>query len=192
MAATESPSAPPSIEPRFPGFNGLRAIAALAVVMTHLSDTGGANALKSAATAGKVTVACVSKTTFMRVAGITSFTARAGATGQIEGLRSGDSPFVLCATGSTDPRSLGDGQIDFGGIFTKLTRYGYDGWAVLAWECASKHPEHGAADGAPFISRHMIGSAATACEADARSGAARARPRSVRGRPRGRLSPPIF
>ena len=44
MVATESPSAPASIEPRFPGFNGLRAIAALAVVMTHLSDTGGANA----------------------------------------------------------------------------------------------------------------------------------------------------
>jgi sugar phosphate isomerase/epimerase len=53
-------------------------------------------------------------------------------------------------------RSLGDGQIDFGGIFTKLTHYGYQGWAVLEWECAYKHPEQGAAEGAPFIARHMI------------------------------------
>ncbi|GGD13391.1 sugar phosphate isomerase/epimerase family protein [Aquisalinus flavus] len=53
-------------------------------------------------------------------------------------------------------RSLGDGQIDFGGIFSKLTQYGYDGWAVLEWECALKHPEQGAAEGAPFIAAHMI------------------------------------
>lgn len=53
-------------------------------------------------------------------------------------------------------RSLGDGQIDFGGIFTKLTHHGYDGWAVLEWECAYKHPEQGAAEGAPFIARHLI------------------------------------
>ena len=32
-------------------------------------------------------------------------------------------------------RSLGDGQIDFKGIFSKLTQYGYNGWAVLEWEC---------------------------------------------------------
>lgn len=53
-------------------------------------------------------------------------------------------------------RSLGDGQIDFTSIFTKLTHYGFDGWAVLEWECAFKHPEQGAAEGAPFIARHMI------------------------------------
>jgi sugar phosphate isomerase/epimerase len=53
-------------------------------------------------------------------------------------------------------RSLGDGQVDFTQIFTKLTNYGYDGWAVLEWECAYKHPEQGAAEGAPFIARHMI------------------------------------
>ena len=53
-------------------------------------------------------------------------------------------------------RSLGDGQIDFTAIFSKLTQYGYDGWAVLEWECALKHPEQGAAEGAPFIARHMI------------------------------------
>ena len=53
-------------------------------------------------------------------------------------------------------RSLGDGQIDFGAIFTTLTKNGYDGWAVLEWECAFKHPEAGAREGAEFIKRHMI------------------------------------
>ena len=53
-------------------------------------------------------------------------------------------------------RSLGDGQVDFGGIFSKLTQYGYEGWAVLEWECCLKHPEDGAREGAPFIEAHMI------------------------------------
>ena len=53
-------------------------------------------------------------------------------------------------------RSLGDGQVDFGGIFSRLTQHGYDGWAVLEWECFLKHPEQGAAEGAPFIAAHMI------------------------------------
>jgi sugar phosphate isomerase/epimerase len=53
-------------------------------------------------------------------------------------------------------RSLGDGQIDFGGIFSKLTQYGYQGWAVLEWECCLKHPQQGAEEGAPFIEHHMI------------------------------------
>src|SRR6187431_1946941 len=53
-------------------------------------------------------------------------------------------------------RSLGDGQVDFQTIFSKLTQYGYDGWAVLEWECAIKHPEQGAAEGAPFIKDHII------------------------------------
>ena len=53
-------------------------------------------------------------------------------------------------------RSLGDGQVDFKGIFSKFTRYGYEGWAVLEWECCLKHPEDGAAEGAPFIAEHMI------------------------------------
>ena len=59
-------------------------------------------------------------------------------------------------------RSLGDGQIDFGAIFSKLTQYGYAGWAVLEWECALKSPDQGAAEGAPFIRRHMIERAARA------------------------------
>ena len=53
-------------------------------------------------------------------------------------------------------RSLGDGQVDFARIFSKLTQYGYDSWAVLEWECCIKSPEQGAAEGAPFIARHLI------------------------------------
>jgi sugar phosphate isomerase/epimerase len=53
-------------------------------------------------------------------------------------------------------RSLGDGQVDFGGIFSKMAQYGYSSWAVLEWECALKHPEQGAAEGAPFIASHII------------------------------------
>ncbi len=53
-------------------------------------------------------------------------------------------------------RSLGDGQVDFKKIFSKLSQYGFDGWAVLEWECAIKHPEQGAAEGAPFIKEHII------------------------------------
>jgi len=53
-------------------------------------------------------------------------------------------------------RSLGDGQVDFKAIFSKLAQYGYPGWAVLEWECALKHPEQGAREGAPFIRDHII------------------------------------
>jgi sugar phosphate isomerase/epimerase len=53
-------------------------------------------------------------------------------------------------------RSLGDGQIDFSQIFTKMAQYDYPGWAVMEWECCLKHPEAGAAEGAPFIRDHII------------------------------------
>ncbi len=53
-------------------------------------------------------------------------------------------------------RSLGDGQIDFKAIFSKFAQYGFKGWAVLEWECCLKHPEQGAAEGAPFIRDHII------------------------------------
>jgi sugar phosphate isomerase/epimerase len=53
-------------------------------------------------------------------------------------------------------RSPGDGQIDFGAIFSKLAAYDYPGWAVLEWECALKHPEDGAREGAAFIKKHII------------------------------------
>ena len=53
-------------------------------------------------------------------------------------------------------RSLGDGQVDFKSIFSKLTQYGFDGWAVLEWECCLKDSAQGAAEGAPFIASHII------------------------------------
>jgi sugar phosphate isomerase/epimerase len=53
-------------------------------------------------------------------------------------------------------RSLGDGQVDFKSIFSKLTAYGFEGWAVMEWECCIKHPEDGAREGAPFIKDHII------------------------------------
>jgi sugar phosphate isomerase/epimerase len=53
-------------------------------------------------------------------------------------------------------RSLGDGQVDFRGVFSRLARWGYDGWATLEWECCLKHPEDGAREGAAFIRDHII------------------------------------
>src|SRR5690606_39716013 len=53
-------------------------------------------------------------------------------------------------------RSLGDGQVDFKSVFSKLTAYDFSGWAVMEWECALKHPEDGAKEGAKFISEHII------------------------------------
>jgi len=53
-------------------------------------------------------------------------------------------------------RSLGDGQIDFMSIFSKLTEYGFDGWAVMEWECCIKSSEQGAKEGASFIAEHII------------------------------------
>jgi sugar phosphate isomerase/epimerase len=53
-------------------------------------------------------------------------------------------------------RSLGDGQVDFKAIFSKMAAYDFPGWAVLEWECALKHPEDGAKEGAPFIRDHII------------------------------------
>jgi sugar phosphate isomerase/epimerase len=53
-------------------------------------------------------------------------------------------------------RSLGDGQIDFKGIFSKLSAYDFDGWAVVEWECALKHNQDGAREGAQFVNDHII------------------------------------
>ena len=53
-------------------------------------------------------------------------------------------------------RSLGDGQVDFKSIFSKLSGYGFDGWAVLEWECCIKSPEQGAREGSKFIQNHII------------------------------------
>jgi sugar phosphate isomerase/epimerase len=59
-------------------------------------------------------------------------------------------------------RSPGDGQVDFRAVFSKLTQYGYQGWAVIEWECCIKSAEQGAAEGAPFIESHMIQAASSA------------------------------
>jgi len=53
-------------------------------------------------------------------------------------------------------RSPGDGQVDFKTVFSKLTEYDYNGWAVMEWECCLKHPEDGAREGAQFIKDHII------------------------------------
>lgn len=53
-------------------------------------------------------------------------------------------------------RSLGDGQIDFVSIFSKLTQYGFSGVATMEWECCLKSPEAGAREGANFIANHII------------------------------------
>jgi len=53
-------------------------------------------------------------------------------------------------------RSIGDGQVDFKRIFSQFVKYGYDGWAVLEWECCLKDPEQGAKEGAERIKEFMI------------------------------------
>lgn len=53
-------------------------------------------------------------------------------------------------------RSLGDGQVDFKGIFSKFAAYDFSGWAVVEWECCLKHPEDGAREGAQFVRDHII------------------------------------
>lgn len=53
-------------------------------------------------------------------------------------------------------RSVGDGQIDFRAIFSKLAQYNFPNWAVLEWECCLKHPQDGAREGARFIRDHII------------------------------------
>lgn len=68
-------------------------------------------------------------------------------------------------------RSPGDGQVDFGAIFSKFAQYDFDGWAVLEWECCIKSAEQGAREGAPFIARHIIQTAQHAFDDFAKSGA---------------------
>jgi predicted dehydrogenase len=70
-----------------------------------------------------------------------------------QGVYSGFQPWIKRAGRF---RSLGDGQVDFGGVFSKLAQYNYDSWAVLEWECCIKDAEQGAAEGAPFIESHII------------------------------------
>src|SRR6202795_247920 len=78
-------------------------------------------------------------------------------------------------------RSLGDGQVDFAGIFSKLTQYGFDGWAVMEWECCIKSGDQGASEGAPFIARHIIHAAKQSFDDFAGSGADQAANRKMMG-----------
>lgn len=78
-------------------------------------------------------------------------------------------------------RSLGDGQIDFTGIFSKLTQYGFQGWAVMEWECCLKSSEQGAREGAPFIASHIIEATEQAFDDFAGTGIDRAEVRSMLG-----------
>ena len=70
-----------------------------------------------------------------------------------QGFYSGYQPWLKRAARD---RSLGDGQVDFKQIFSKLAEYDFGGWAVYEWEDCLKHPEVAAAEGAPFIAAHII------------------------------------
>ena len=78
-------------------------------------------------------------------------------------------------------RSLGDGQVDFVSVFSRLAGYGYDRWAVLEWECCLKNREDGAAEGACFIADHIIRVTDKAFDDFAGGAAARGRLRDMLG-----------
>lgn len=95
-----------------------------------------------------------------------------------QGVYSGYQPWVKRAGRF---RSLGDGQVDFGGIFSKLAAYDFAGWAVLEWECCIKDSAVGAAEGAPFIEAHIIQVASRAFDDFASSGTDREANRKLLG-----------
>ncbi len=78
-------------------------------------------------------------------------------------------------------RSPGDGQVDFGAIFSKLAAHDFDGWAVVEWECCLKHPEDGAREGAEFVRHHIIRVTERAFDDFAESGADEAANRRMLG-----------
>ena len=78
-------------------------------------------------------------------------------------------------------RSTGDGHVDFPAVFSKLAAYDYAGWAVLEWECAIKHPEQGAAEGAPLIDSYIIRVTERAFDDFAASGTDKAANRKILG-----------
>ncbi|MFM1907771.1 MAG: hypothetical protein RLZZ591_1448 [Pseudomonadota bacterium] len=78
-------------------------------------------------------------------------------------------------------RSLGDGQVDFGAIFSKFATYDFDGWAVLEWECFLKNQDDGAREGAEFIKKHIIKVSERAFDDFVKSGANRDTNRSILG-----------
>ncbi len=80
-------------------------------------------------------------------------------------------------------RSLGDGQVDFKSIFSKMAQYDFPGWAVLEWECCLKHPKAGATEGAAFIRDHIIHVTEKAFDDFAASGADGEKNRRILGLP---------
>ncbi|MGV6806122.1 MAG: sugar phosphate isomerase/epimerase family protein [Ruegeria sp.] len=78
-------------------------------------------------------------------------------------------------------RSLGDGQVDFGAVFSKMAANDFDGWAVVEWECCLKHPEDGAREGAQFVADHIIRVTEKAFDDFADSGADEAANRKMLG-----------
>jgi len=70
-----------------------------------------------------------------------------------QGFYSGYQPWLKRAARD---RALGDGQVDFKRIFSKLAEYDYSGWAVYEWHCCLKHPEDSARQAAEFIRQHII------------------------------------
>ncbi|WP_116134580.1 sugar phosphate isomerase/epimerase [Tropicimonas sp. IMCC34043] len=78
-------------------------------------------------------------------------------------------------------RSLGDGQVDFGAIFSKMAANDFDGWAVVEWECCLKHPEDGAREGAAFVRDHIIRVTETAFDDFAGGGSDEAANRAMLG-----------
>ena len=68
-------------------------------------------------------------------------------------------------------RSLGDGQIDFKAIFSKMAQYDYPGWAVLEWECASSIRKMARAKARTSSASHIIRVAERAFDDFAGSGA---------------------
>ncbi|QDL94519.1 sugar phosphate isomerase/epimerase (plasmid) [Paroceanicella profunda] len=78
-------------------------------------------------------------------------------------------------------RSPGDGEVDFSAVFSALTTHGFDGWAVVEWECCLKHPEDGAREGAAFVNNHIIRVTERAFDDFAGGGADRAANRRMLG-----------
>ena len=62
-----------------------------------------------------------------------------------------------------------------------MAKYDFPGWAVLEWECCLKHPENGAAEGAPFIADHIIRTTERAFDDFASTGADEAANRRILG-----------
>lgn len=80
-------------------------------------------------------------------------------------------------------RSPGDGDIDFKGIFARLTQYGYDGWATLEWECCFKNRYDGAREGAKLIREHIIPVTQAAFDAPMKAAPPRDQIRAILGLP---------